>query len=408
MSRKSLYPFLSREGEKKGKKERSEKILFGRPAALVSYRLAVFARTFFRPKPSPRLLLFRYACTQSALLLPRKVFKRRQSTNTGVFLDNGTEELRRQMIIAAKEGIKSSYASEEYALIQAVNAINELNRSYNLSFERLSEWFGIYFPEVRISNPSSLSKVVHKLSTSGSINRDELAEILGEEMSDRIYEKISESIGRKMGEEEMSVLSKFTESSDSAESLRKSLEDYIKSATERLLPNTVYLTDNMVAAELLSKAGSLDRLVLMPAGTIQLLGAEKALFKHIKFGSKPPKYGVLFRLPAISQARPDVRGKMARAYSAKIATALKADVLSKRFIAPELKAALDKSIERIMSQEPKPKAQQHRSRDSRDHGKDSRDYGHREQPRHSAKRQSYPNRDTYFREERRPNRKHRR
>ncbi len=334
-------------------------------------------------------------------------------------MSNETEEIRRQMINAAKEGIKSSYASEEYALIQASNAINELDRSYNLLFERLSEWFGIYFPEVRISNPSSLSKTVNRLSVSvsGNISREELAEILGEEMSDRIYEKISKSIGRKMGEEERAVLSKYTSMNDSAENLRKSLEDYIKSATERLLPNTVYLTDNTIAAELLSKAGSLDRLVLMPAGTIQLLGAEKALFKHIKFGSKPPKYGVLFRLPAISQARPDIRGKLARAYSAKIAIALKADVLSKRFIAPELKAALDKSVERIMSQEPRPKkAGYQRSQDTRERGErgerqhrqDAKEIGHRQQRPHKKERQYHPNNNSYSREERRPNRKHRR
>lgn len=257
------------------------------------------------------------------------------------------------MINAAKEGIKSSYESEEYALIQAVNAINELNKSYNLAFERLSEWFGIYYPEVRISNPSSLSKIVHKIAASEEVDEEEIRQIIGDETSGNVYEKIVKSIGRRMGEEEKKVLLRYTETVDHMEELRETLDVYIKSATQRLLPNTVYLTDNMVAAELLSKAGSLDRLVMMPAGTVQLLGAEKALFKHIKFGSKPPKYGVLFKLPAISAARPDVRGKLARTYSAKIATALKADVISKRFIAPELKAALDKSVERIMSQEPK-------------------------------------------------------
>ncbi|MEM0149807.1 MAG: hypothetical protein QXW10_02850, partial [Candidatus Micrarchaeaceae archaeon] len=100
----------------------------------------------------------------------------------------------------------------------------------------------------------------------------------------------------------------------------------------------------------LSKAGSMERLATMPASTIQLLGAEKALFKHIKFGSKPPKYGVLFKLPAISNGKRSARGKIARLYATKISIALKADYFSKRFIADKLKEDIEKNMLRINSQ----------------------------------------------------------
>ena len=91
------------------------------------------------------------------------------------------------------------------------------------------------------------------------------------------------------------------------------------------MPNVTYLTDDKIAAELLAKAGSLERLAMMPASTIQLLGAEKALFKHIKFGSKPPKYGIIFKLPAVTSAQREKKGMVARAYATKICIALKAD-----------------------------------------------------------------------------------
>ena len=93
----------------------------------------------------------------------------------------------------------------------------------------------------------------------------------------------------------------------------------------------------------------------MPAGTVQLLGAEKALFKHIKFGSKPPKYGILFKLPEVTNAPREIRGRIARVYATKICIALKADHFSKNFIAEKLKKDLDTSIKRIKESPVKPK-----------------------------------------------------
>jgi nucleolar protein 56 len=85
----------------------------------------------------------------------------------------------------------------------------------------------------------------------------------------------------------------------------------------------------------------------MPASTVQLLGAEKSLFKHIKFGSKPPKYGVLFKLTDISNGPRDKRGRIARAYATKVCIGLKADFFTKNFIAEKLKEDLEKTIKKI-------------------------------------------------------------
>ena len=125
------------------------------------------------------------------------------------------------------------------------------------------------------------------------------------------------------------------------------LESYIKTTSKAIMPNATYLTDEKIAAELLSKAGSLERLATMPASTIQLLGAEKALFKHIKFGSKPPKYGVLFKLADISTGPRDKRGRIARAYATKVSIGLKADFFTHNFIAEKLKEDLEKTIKKI-------------------------------------------------------------
>ena len=294
------------------------------------------------------------------------------------------EELRKNMLDSAKEGIKAAYQSEEYALMQASNAYRELSKSYNLAFERLGEWYGIYYPEIRINNPKPLAQLAIALNTRPP-RRDEIAKVVEDSSkADDIYNKASSTMGREMGDEERKAVLKFAELALAMDASIEELKAYIKLAATRMLPNTSYLTDETIAAELLSKAGSLDKLATMPASTIQLLGAEKALFKHIKFGSKPPKYGVLFKLPAIGTAPGYMRGRIARVYATKISIGLKGDVYSKNFIGEQLKKSLDAAVERIKnSPEPAPKP---RSMDQ------SRRFGGNNRPYFSRNRNNRPGR----------------
>lgn len=267
----------------------------------------------------------------------------------------GFEEIRDRMLKSAKEGIKSAYQSEEYALMQAVNAYNETNRSFNLAYERLGEWFGIYLPEVRMANPDTLARLVIAVKSNG---RDKAAidgAVEEAEKAEEVYKKLESTIGREMQSGEGDAIADFAKLVLGMSESLKGIDAYIKDAATRIMPNTTYLTDHMIAAELLGRAGSMERLATMPAGTVQLLGAEKALFKHIKFGSRPPKYGILFKIPEITNAQREIRGRIARAYATKICIALKADHFSKNFIAEKLKSDLNASIKRIREAPIKPK-----------------------------------------------------
>ncbi len=258
------------------------------------------------------------------------------------------EEMRERMIKKAKEGIRSSYTNEEYALVQAINAYLETNKSYNLAFERLSEWYGIYFPEIKVPNPKTLADLAIALNSKDGISRESISGALKDEQkAESVYKKASSTMGREMGENEREAVVSFAEMSNKMNESMIALEGYIKKTSTALMPNTTYLTDEKIAAELLSKAGSLERLATMPASTIQLLGAEKALFKHIKFGSKPPKYGVIFKMAEISNGPKDKRGRIARAYATKICIGLKADFFTKNFIAEKLKEDLEITIKKI-------------------------------------------------------------
>ncbi|MGI0100629.1 MAG: hypothetical protein ACREBH_02845 [Candidatus Micrarchaeaceae archaeon] len=252
------------------------------------------------------------------------------------------------MIKKAKEGIKSSYTNEEHALIQAINAYLETNKSYNLVFERLSEWYGIYYPEIKIGNPKTLADLAYVLNSRENISKEEInAAINDDQKSDSIYNKSISTIGRSMNGNEKEAIMHFAKLSNQMHETLEQLESYIKVTSKAIMPNATYLTDEKITAELLSKAGSLERLAAMPASTVQLLGAEKALFKHIKFGSSPPKYGVLFKLADISNGPKDKRGRIARAYATKISIALKADFYTKNFIAEKLKEDLERNIKKI-------------------------------------------------------------
>jgi nucleolar protein 56 len=250
----------------------------------------------------------------------------------------------------AKRSVSNAYATEEHSVIQAINAYLELERIKNQVYERLEEWYSIYFPELKISNQSTYAKFVIEIGKNKkAASIEKLREVVGDKAEDTM-KGIAYSIGREPSESEYATIRRLAETELSLIEAEQNVDSYLEGSTKKLMPNITYLIDYKVAAELLAKAGSLSRMATLPAGTIQLLGAEKALFKHIKFGGKPPKYGVLFKLPVVSNAPKNRGGKIARMYATKISIASKADAFTKRFIADKLKETLDKAISRSASQ----------------------------------------------------------
>ena len=109
-------------------------------------------------------------------------------------------------------------------------------------------------------------------------------------------------------------------------------------------PNLLAVTGISLGAKLMSKAGSLKRLVLMPASTIQVLGAEKALFRHMKTGAKPPRHGIIIKHPLISSAKQKEHGKRARTLADKIAIAVKVDYFKGKFIGDKLNKSIQEKF----------------------------------------------------------------
>ncbi|HDG64309.1 MAG TPA: C/D box methylation guide ribonucleoprotein complex aNOP56 subunit, partial [Thermococcus sp.] len=136
--------------------------------------------------------------------------------------------------------------------------------------------------------------------------------------------------------------------------LRSEIEDYIDRAMDDVAPNLKGLVGAKLAARLISLAGGLKELAMMPASTIQVLGAEKALFRHLRSGAKPPKHGVIYQYPAINKSPWWQRGKIARALAGKLAIATRVDYFSGEYIAEELKKEIEARIKEIKEKYPNP------------------------------------------------------
>ncbi|MBN2065781.1 MAG: RNA-binding protein [Candidatus Thermoplasmatota archaeon] len=129
----------------------------------------------------------------------------------------------------------------------------------------------------------------------------------------------------------------------------KQLEKQIEQNMQTVAPNISTIVGPLIGARLLSLAGSIERLAVMPASTIQLLGAEKALFRFKKEGGKPPKHGVIFQHPLVNKAPRSIRGRISRTLASTIAIAAKADAFTKRDIAATLKQEMEKRIQEIQN-----------------------------------------------------------
>src|SRR3712207_6374288 len=125
--------------------------------------------------------------------------------------------------------------------------------------------------------------------------------------------------------ENLAIVKRLADEVIAQSDLRRILADHIEVVMETVAPNVKELLTAAVGARIISKAGSLARLATLPASTIQILGAEKALFRALKTGARPPKHGLLFQHPLIHSAPKWQRGKIARAVASKVAIAARID-----------------------------------------------------------------------------------
>jgi nucleolar protein 56 len=233
------------------------------------------------------------------------------------------EFLSRVGILITKERMKGAIGKDKL-IIQATKALDDIIRISNQLTERLREWYGLHYPELNTNNPSFVTKVAE-------FGRREN------------FPNFKESTGIDISEEDEEILKKYANSLKELNNYKDELEEYISKSMTEIAPNFSSLIDKILAARLLALAGSLEKLAKMPASTIQLLGAEKALFRHLKSQGKSPKYGIIFNASQIQNAPAEKQGKIARILASKLMLAARMDFYSKRYD-PKLKQQLDEEL----------------------------------------------------------------
>lgn len=260
---------------------------------------------------------------------------------------------RKEFVEKTRQRLTVAMASPDLLIVQTVASIEELNKISNLMSERLTEWFGLHFPEFKTNDPRKYASVVLALDRSNP-NEEALAAAIGNpESAKAILGRAASSSGVKFSEEDIAAVRGMARRLLDIYALKDELEAYSDSIANRICPNLSILAGPKLAAKLVAQAGSLQRLSTFPASTVQVLGAEKALFKHLKAGSKPPKHGVIFQHPLISTSPKKARGKIARALAGKLAIAVKADAITKHNIAEGLKQSFEARAKAIIDSEGK-------------------------------------------------------
>jgi nucleolar protein 56 len=223
-------------------------------------------------------------------------------------------------------------------VIQTVRAIEEVERAINMMVERLREAYGLHFPEMdkAISSHVEYARIVKDYGLRVNIKEPELAKLA------------KGSVGMEMTQEDMQPLQALATQILTLYDLKEKLTIYLEKLLKGVAPNLSALAEPMLAAKLISAAGGLEKLAKMASSTIQLLGAEKALFRHLRGKGRPPKYGLLYVHPLIQQAPPKLRGRVARTLASKLAIAVRIDHYTKEDRSKKLKRELEEKIKGIL------------------------------------------------------------
>ena len=264
------------------------------------------------------------------------------------------ELVREAAIYLAEAKIREASAKPDLQVIQSIQALDEVDKAANIFNSRLREWYGLHFPELSdiLSEPE---QYIDFILTVGHRDRvkDFVSELkLAEKKVKVILEASEKSKGAEIREEDLSRVRMLAKEVKDLHALRKSLQRHIEVTMSKIAPNLTAIAGATIAARLIAKAGGLEKLARLPASTIQVLGAEKALFRALRTGAPPPKHGIIFQHKLVHSAPSWQRGKVARSLAAKIALAARVDAYRGER-EERLDTQLEKRIEEIKAKYPK-------------------------------------------------------
>lgn len=230
----------------------------------------------------------------------------------------------------SRHKLKFSPDKVDVMIIQAVKLLDDLDKEVNTYAMRVKEWYGWHFPEMAkiINDNTAYARVILAMGVRSNAADADLAAVLPEEIETAVKAAAEISMGTDITEEDISLIRDLAEEVVELSEYKATLSSYLSARMNAIAPNLTCLVGELVGARLIAHSGSLINLAKSPASTIQILGAEKALFRALKTKHDTPKYGLIYHASLVGQATGKNKGKIARMLATKAALGLRIDSLS--------------------------------------------------------------------------------
>ncbi len=283
-------------------------------------------------------------------------------------------------LILAKRKVSAASEEKDLLIKNAIDAVDEIDKSINILIMRLREWYSLHHPSLNrlVEDQETFAKILDACAGKTNINKDCLQSIgIPDTVAEQIIKALTGDIGAELLDSDLTIITSLAKSVNGLVQMRTELEAYISTMMGTVAPNIAALAGPMIGARLISLAGSLKELAKKPSSTIQVFGAEKALFRSLKTGADPPKHGIIYRVPEVNNAPYWQRGKIARSLAGKLSIAARIDAYSAKDVGANLRNQFISRVEEIRKQNPeapppkppKPKPEPKKKRESRGRSK---------------------------------------
>jgi len=245
--------------------------------------------------------------------------------------------------------LKFSPDKVDVMIVQAISLLDDLEKEINTYSMRIKEWYGWHFPElVRVVSDNLLyARVVKSLGNRSNYEKVDLIDLLGEQTAEMVKKVAKISMGTEISEEDITYITELCTQTIDIYEYKDELSEYLKNRMAAIAPNLTVLVGELVGARLISHAGSLMNLAKHPASTVQILGAEKALFRAIKAKKATPKYGVIYNASFVGKSSAKNKGKASRILANKAALSCRVDALGNENTPAIGQIALEKITSRL-------------------------------------------------------------
>ncbi|CAF1638672.1 unnamed protein product, partial [Adineta ricciae] len=225
--------------------------------------------------------------------------------------------------------LKFSPDKVDTMIVQAISLLDDLDKEVNNYIMRCKEWYGWHFPELAkiVQDNIAFCKTVQRIGYRTAAAELELSDILPTDVEAQVKEAAEISMGTEISEEDITNIRHLCSQVIEISDYRAQLFEYLKNRMMAVAPNLTVLVGELVGARLIAHAGSLLNLAKHPSSTVQILGAEKALFRAMKTKHDTPKYGLIYHASLVGQTSAKLKGKVSRMLAAKSALAIRVDAL---------------------------------------------------------------------------------